>query len=83
MSLLPRDDSLALADRNQIDEICLAFEDEWLTGRRPVLEAYLRRIRRRLPGAAVAGIAAAGTGLSPQHSGRTDTRRLPGPIRAV
>ena len=43
MSLLPRDDSLAISDRKQIDKICLAFEDEWLTGRRPVLEAYLRR----------------------------------------
>ena len=44
MSLLPRVDAFPLADRNQIDAICLAFEDEWLTGRRPVLEAYLGRI---------------------------------------
>ncbi|MHB8969225.1 MAG: serine/threonine protein kinase [Pirellulaceae bacterium] len=42
MSLLPRDDSLAISDRKQIDKICLAYEDEWLAGRRPVLEAYLR-----------------------------------------
>ncbi|MHB8954101.1 MAG: serine/threonine protein kinase [Pirellulaceae bacterium] len=44
MSLLPRNDALALANRKEIDAICLAFEDEWLTGRRPVLEAYLRQV---------------------------------------
>lgn len=42
MSRLPRDDSLPLAERKRIDEICLAFEDEWLTGHRPVVEAYVR-----------------------------------------
>jgi tRNA A-37 threonylcarbamoyl transferase component Bud32 len=31
-----------LAERKRIDEICLAFEDEWLTGHRPVVEAYVR-----------------------------------------
>jgi tRNA A-37 threonylcarbamoyl transferase component Bud32 len=44
MSLLPRDDALALIDRKQIDEICLAFEDEWLAGHRPVMEVYLRQV---------------------------------------
>lgn len=43
MSLLRRDDSLTLSDRKQIDGICLAFEDEWLAGRRPVVEVYLRQ----------------------------------------
>ena len=42
MSRLPRDGSLPLAERKRIDEICLAFEDEWLTGHRPVIEAYVR-----------------------------------------
>jgi len=41
MSLLPRDDALALPDRRQIDEICLAFEDRWLAGQQPVMEAYV------------------------------------------
>ncbi len=43
MSLLPRDDALTLDARRQIDALCLAFEDEWLAGRRPVVEAYLDR----------------------------------------
>ena len=44
MSHLPRDDSLTLTDRKQIDGICLAFEDEWLAGCRPVVEGYLRQV---------------------------------------
>ncbi len=44
MSLLPRDDSLPLADRERIDRLCLQFEDEWLAGGRPVLEPYARQI---------------------------------------
>jgi len=44
MSLLRRDESLTLTDRQELDGICLAFEDEWLAGRRPVVEGYLRQV---------------------------------------
>ena len=44
MSLLQRDDSLSLADKQRIDRLCLQFEDEWLAGARPVLEPYLRQM---------------------------------------
>ena len=43
MSLMSRDDSLSVADKERIDQICLAFEDAWLAGQRPVIEQHLRQ----------------------------------------
>ncbi len=44
MSLVNREDSLSIVNREKIDRICLQFEDEWLNGRRPAIEPYLRQI---------------------------------------
>ena len=41
MSLLPRDDSLTIEDKQEIDRLCMQFENEWLSGERPALERYL------------------------------------------
>ncbi len=35
---------LALAIQEQIDQICVEFEDLWKTGRRPALQSFLERI---------------------------------------
>jgi serine/threonine protein kinase len=48
MSCSRRDDSLSVADKERIDKICLAFEDGWLCGKRPVLETYLVSIPDRV-----------------------------------
>ncbi len=80
MSLLPRDDALALTDRKQIDEICLAFEDEWLAGSPAGGGGVLASGERRQPADVAQGIAVARTGLSSQHSRCAAGRRLPGPF---
>jgi tRNA A-37 threonylcarbamoyl transferase component Bud32 len=41
---------LSISDRERIDEVCLAFEDEWLQGKRPLAEAYLREVPATLHG---------------------------------
>ncbi len=45
MSLRQRNDSLSMAERADVDQLCLQFEDQWLAGRRPVIEHYLPRIQ--------------------------------------
>ncbi len=44
MSLVERQDSLSLRQKQQVDQICLAFEDSWLAGERPLLEPWLERV---------------------------------------
>lgn len=44
MSLAERQDSLSLRQKQQIDEVCLAFEDSWLVADRPLLEPWLERV---------------------------------------
>lgn len=44
MSLLRRDSTLSIEQRRQIDQICLAFEDQWLSGDPPVIEPFLNEV---------------------------------------
>lgn len=44
MSVAWRDDSLPIDDKQKIDSICLRFEGDWLAGRRPVIEPYLKQL---------------------------------------
>ena len=41
MTRLRQEDLLSISERERIDEVCLAFEDEWLQGERPFAERYL------------------------------------------
>ncbi len=44
MSVAPRDDTLSMEERRKIDRVCNRFEEEWLAGRRPEIEFYLRQV---------------------------------------
>ena len=41
MTRLRHEDLLSISERERIDEVCLAFEDQWLRGERPLVERYL------------------------------------------
>ena len=44
MSLVRKSDSLSVERQQQIDEICLAFEDRWIAGKSPLIEPYLQQV---------------------------------------
>ena len=42
MSVYFDEEALPLESREQIDRHCLAFEDQWLTGKRPSVKEFLQ-----------------------------------------
>jgi serine/threonine protein kinase len=51
MTRLRHEDLLSIPERERIDEVCLAFEDQWLRGERPLVERYLAETDVPLRGA--------------------------------
>ena len=44
MSVAGRKDLLTIDDKKKIDQICTQFEEEWLAGRRPLIDAFLHQV---------------------------------------